>query len=91
MPIHAKMELLDSAAISKSVLLSVFLISVKEANIQPFVQASDLRASLEPSFANSEPIQHMLSLYLYNTSYINPFSSFLSPPLLGHHHLYPGP
>ena len=92
MPIYngnAKMELLDSAYVSKSVLLSVFLISVKEANIQPFVQAS---VTWEPSLslplpkwaysahAVTLPLQHILhqSIFVISVTTLARSSSSLS-------------
>ena len=62
-PIYAKVEHLGSAHISKTV-LSVSLISVKDATTQTFVQATDLRVILEPSFST---VAHLLSMCYHST------------------------
>lgn len=73
MPIYAKMEHLDSVHIAKTVLLLVFLISARDATTHTFVQATDLRVTLEASFSavvslfstcyHSTPTTHLVSIF----------------------------
>lgn len=68
------MEHLDSAHIAKTVLLLVFLISVRDATTHTFVQATDLRVTLEASFSavvslfstcyHSTPTAHLVSIFV---------------------------